>query len=228
MDCEAGYSSAVEEFYGTGAELGRPRLKVLRIHGSTSVKDHLVVERVISELYAPVYRFALSLAESESEAADLTQETFLILCRQHAQVREPDKIKSWLFTTLRRTFFRGLRRRNAHPEVELDPIRQQSSVEPMGPRSVDASAILSALSGLEEDARTVLQLFYIADLSYKEISTTLAIPIGTVMSRLSRAKERLKSALTEIGSPERSANARKTQGHLGGLTPAYERRSRGD
>jgi hypothetical protein len=57
------------------------------------LKNHLVIERVVSELYAPVYRFALVLAESETEAADLTQETFLILCRQYKQVREPEKVR---------------------------------------------------------------------------------------------------------------------------------------
>lgn len=168
----------------------------LGFQGSWAIplKNHLVIERIVSELYAPVYRFALVLAESETEAADLTQETFLILCRQYAQVREPDKIKSWLFTTLRRMFFRTLRKRQARPEVELDLQHQELAVDSVGARSVDASTVLNALSELEEDQRTVLELFYIADLSYKEISSTLKIPIGTVMSRLARAKERLRSA----------------------------------
>lgn len=175
------------------------------------LKNHLIIERVVSELYTPVYRFALVLAESETEAADLTQETFLILCRQYKQVREPEKVRSWLFTTLRRLFFRTLRRRQVQPEVELNPQHQEPSVEPTGPRAVDADTVLNALSELEEDHRTVLELFYIADLSYKEIASTLEIPIGTVMSRLARAKERLRSALTEIGWPERRANPRKAQ-----------------
>jgi RNA polymerase sigma-70 factor, ECF subfamily len=171
------------------------------------VKSRLVPERVISDLYVPVYRFALTLACSETEAADLTQETFLILCGQHEQVREPDKIKSWLFTTLRRTFFRTLRRRQAHPEVEFElKHHQQSAIDPTGPRSADVRVILSALFELEEDHRTALELFYIADLSYKEISSTLKIPIGTVMSRLSRGKERLRGILGEIDSARPPAN----------------------
>jgi RNA polymerase sigma-70 factor, ECF subfamily len=159
------------------------------------VKDHLVIERVVSELYAPVYRFALALAGSECEAADLTQETFLIFCRQHWQVREPDKVKSWLFTTLRRTFLRTVRRRHARAEIELTASQEHGAVDPVGPRSVDARVILSALSGLEEDHRSVLELFYMAELSYKEIATTLEVPLGTVMSRLSRAKDQLRAAL---------------------------------
>jgi RNA polymerase sigma-70 factor, ECF subfamily len=159
------------------------------------VKDHLVIERVVSELYGPVYRFALALAGSDSEAADLTQETFLIFCRQHWQVREPDKVKSWLFTTLRRTFLRTVRRRQTRAEVELTTSHDRGAVDPVGPRSVDAGVILKALSELEEDHRSVLELFYIGDLSYKEISTALEVPLGTVMSRLSRAKDQLRAAL---------------------------------
>ena len=185
----------------------------LAFEGSWAIplKNHPVIERVVSELYAPVYRFALVLAESETEAADLTQETFLVLCRQYKQVREPGRIKSWLFTTLRRMFFRTLRKRQARPEVELNLQHQELTVDPLGPRSVDASTILNALSELGEDQRTVVELFYIGDLSYKEISRTLKIPIGTVMSRLARAKERLRSALSEISSPERPANVRKSR-----------------
>jgi RNA polymerase sigma-70 factor, ECF subfamily len=160
------------------------------------VKDRLVLERVVSELYAPVYRFALALAESETEAADLTQETFLILCRQHEQVREPEKIKAWLFTTLRRTFLRLRRGRQARAEMELKPKHEPPTVDSAGERSADAGAVLSALSELEEGHRTVLELFYLGELSYKEISAALKIPVGTVMSRLSRGKERLRGALT--------------------------------
>ncbi|HYZ74756.1 MAG TPA: hypothetical protein VE641_16875 [Chthoniobacterales bacterium] len=66
----------------------------LGIRGSWTIplKNHCAIERVVSELYTPVYRFALVLAESETEAADLTQETFLILCQQYKQVREPEKL----------------------------------------------------------------------------------------------------------------------------------------
>ena len=193
------------------ATLLAPEALGFRGSWAISLKNHLAIERVVSELYAPVYRFALVLAESETEAADLTQETFLILCRQYGQVREPEKIKSWLFTTLRRMFFRTLRKRQARPEVELNPQHREPTVDPTGPRSADAGTILGALSQLEENQRTVLELFYLADLSYKEISSTLKIPIGTVMSRLARAKERLKSVLTERSSPERPANVRRSQ-----------------
>jgi RNA polymerase sigma-70 factor, ECF subfamily len=171
------------------------------------VKNRLVIEHVVSEFYMPLYRFALALAGSERDAADLTQETFLILCKHKDQVREPDKIKSWLFTTLRRTFLKTLQARRSRPEVELEPKHQAlSTVEPTAPRSVDAAAILNALCGLKEDYRVVLELFYLGDLSYQEIATALRIPVGTVMSRLARGKEQLRGVVTKVKLIERSSD----------------------
>ena len=76
---------------------------------SRLVRTNLDLESVVSELYAALYRFALALTRNETEAADLTQEAFLILAKQQAQVRDTRKIKSLLYTTLRRRFLNGLR-----------------------------------------------------------------------------------------------------------------------
>jgi RNA polymerase sigma-70 factor, ECF subfamily len=162
------------------------------------VPTELDLERIVSELYVPLYRFALALSRNEPQAADLTQETFLILAKQHGQVRDVTKIKSWLFTTLRREFLRGLRSQSSHPEVELKPEHQDELVADSGVlQASDAATVLEALSGVDESYRTVLELFYLADLSYKEIATSLDIPIGTVMSRLSRGKEQLRTLLAK-------------------------------
>ena len=62
------------------------------------------LQAIVSENYAALYRFGLALTKNESEAADLVQETFLILAKHQEQIREPERIKCWLFTTLRRQF----------------------------------------------------------------------------------------------------------------------------
>ena len=160
------------------------------------MRSELDLESIVSELYSPLYRFAFALSRNETQAADLTQETFLILAKQQAQVRDITKIKSWLFTTLRREFLRGLRSQSTHPEVELKPEHQDELVTDSEVlKASDAATVMEALAGVDESYRMVLELFYLSDLSYKEIATTLDVPIGTVMSRLSRARERLISLL---------------------------------
>jgi len=159
------------------------------------VAKKIDLQAIVSEHYAGLYRFGLALAKNENEAADLTQETFLILARHQEQIREPERIKCRLFTTLRREFLRKVRIHTAHPEVEFQP--EEHEVQAMDPsvlRSIDARIALAALQMVEESYRSALELFYLGDLSYKEISTTLDVPIGTVMSRLSRGKEQLRRA----------------------------------
>jgi len=168
------------------------------------VRTEIDLESIVSELYSSLYRFAFSLSRNETQAADLTQETFLILAKQQAQVRDITKIKSWLFTTLRREFLRGLRSQSTHPEVELKPEHQDELVADSGIlKASDAATVMEALAGVDESYRMVLELFYLADLSYKEIAATLDIPIGTVMSRLSRGKEQLRTLLTKTDSPNK-------------------------
>lgn len=154
------------------------------------------LQAIVSEHYAALYRFGLALAKNDNEAADLTQETFLILAKHQEKIREPESIKAWLFTTLRREFLRKIRTHAAHPEVELQPEQHEIPIiEPNALRSIDAKAALAALETVEESYRSALELFYLADLSYKEISAALGVPIGTVMSRLSRGKDQLRRAL---------------------------------
>ena len=168
------------------------------------MRTELDLERVVSDLYSPLYWFALALTRNESQAADLTQETFLILAKRHAHVRDVTKIKSWLFTTLRREFLRSLRTQSTHPEVELEPAHQDHLVtDPAMFQVADAATAMRALAQVDDGYRMVLELFYQADLSYKEIATTLDIPIGTVMSRLSRGKKQLRTLLAKTMPPDK-------------------------
>ena len=154
------------------------------------VAKKIDLQAIVSEYYAGLYRFGLALAKNESEAADLTQETFLILAKHEKQIREPERIKAWLFTTLRREFLRKIRIHTAHPEVEFQPEKHEiRPIKSDALRTIDGRTALAALAKIEERYRSAVELFYLADLSYKEISETLGVPIGTVMSRLSRGKE---------------------------------------
>jgi RNA polymerase sigma factor (sigma-70 family) len=162
----------------------------------STVARKINLQAIVSEHYAAVYRFGFALAKNESDAADLMQETFLSLAKHHEHVRDPERIRCWLFTTLRREFLRRVRTRAAHPEVQFRPEEHEiPAIRPGALRLIDAKEVFAALEQVDESYRSALKLFYRGDLSYKEISATLGVPIGTVMSRLSRGKEQLRRAL---------------------------------
>jgi len=150
-------------------------------------------EAIVSAYYKPLYRFGYSLAKNEHEAGDLAQQTFFIYAEKGANLRDPSKVKSWLFTTLYREFLRRRKKdaRMDHFEPEMLEVAG-GSVEPQVRRSLDGNLALEALAEVDEAYRNTLALFYIKDLSYKEIAETLDVPIGTIMSRLSRGKAQLR------------------------------------
>jgi RNA polymerase sigma-70 factor, ECF subfamily len=155
-------------------------------------------EKLVEDFYLPLYRFAFSLSRQESDAADLTQQTFLLWASKGHQLRDSSKVKTWLFTSLYREFLGRKRDRDRFVESEasLETIAQQSI-----PASVvdelDGQIVQSALHELEAIYRAPLTLFYLQQHSYKEIAEILEIPIGTVMSRISRGKDQLRKALTD-------------------------------
>jgi RNA polymerase sigma factor (sigma-70 family) len=160
------------------------------------VTHEIDLEAIVGRFYTSLYRFALSLTKNEAEAGDLTQQTFFILAQRSHQIRDTSKVKCWLFTTLRREFLRAIRIQSSHPHVEFCPeIHDGPSLSTDALRALDAKAVIDALSEIEPIYRTAVELFYLSELSYKEIAQALDIPIGTVMSRLSRGKEQLKAIL---------------------------------
>ena len=171
------------------------------------------VERLVNEHYEKLYRFGLSLARNEAEAADLTQQTFFKLAAKGGRIRDRSKAKSWLFTTLYREFL-ALKRHSSR-FVSVDSVAEgQSDTIPVETISVDTDAIsradagivLGALAEVREIYRAPLALFYIEDLGYREIAEVLDVPIGTVMSRLSRGKEELRRRLNAaVKLPHRDA-----------------------
>ncbi len=153
------------------------------------------LETVILQYYRQLYRYALTLTGHESDAADLTQQTAVKFARKYDDIREDGAIKSWLYTTLHREFLL-LRRRERHAvefqEIHLEPDPGYSSAQEL---RVDSRTAVETLAKMEEPHRSVLSLFYVEDLSYREISEILGVPAGTVMSRLSRAKDALRRLL---------------------------------
>jgi RNA polymerase sigma-70 factor (ECF subfamily) len=157
-------------------------------------------ESAVDRFYAGLYSFALSLARNEPEAWDLTHQTFSVWAKKSYQLREPSKLKSWLFRTLYREFLGSRRRQKRFPERELEVCHEElPPIASTVANDVDGKTIVQALQGLDEEHRAALTLFYLRDHSYREIAEVLDIPIGTVMSRLARGKQALREALREPG-----------------------------
>ena len=162
-------------------------------------------QQLVDRQYAPLFRFGLALAKSEAEAADLTQQTFFLWASKGHQLRDRSKAKSWLFTTLYREFLSRRRHEVRFPHVELDEVQEDDMSILPNRNGLDSATVVKALSEVEEPFRAVLSLFYLEQFSYREIAEMLELPIGTVMSRLSRGKGQLRRRLLN----KEQASARK-------------------
>jgi RNA polymerase sigma-70 factor (ECF subfamily) len=153
--------------------------------------------------YENLYRFALSLSGREAEACDLTQQTFYRWAQRGFQLRDRSKAKTWLFTTLYREFLGSQRRVTKYPHVEIDSVEHElPKLEASAVNEMDGHSVMEALQSLDEAYRVPLTLFYLQQHSYLEIAAMLEIPIGTVMSRLSRGKAQLRARLTQTENPQ--------------------------
>ena len=162
----------------------------------------LEFENLVKLYYRDLYRFGLSLTGNEADAADLTQETFYIWANKGDQLQKPASVKSWLFTTLHREFLKTHRRRN---RFSNEPIDEHTEDLPNVPADcaerIDSQTLLRIVGEIAEDFRAPLVLYYMEDLSYKEIADILALPLGTVQSRIARAKIQLLHRLSETTAP---------------------------
>jgi RNA polymerase sigma-70 factor (ECF subfamily) len=153
-----------------------------------------------------LYRLALRLTTDPSRAEDLVQDTVLKAFRSWQSFQPGTSIRSWLFTILRNTFINDYRRRQREPiPMDLDAaeslatFRAAEDEDPEGTyfnQIVDAK-VLEAIDALPEDFREVLVLSDVENMSYAEIARMLSLPVGTVKSRLFRARRLLQKALRD-------------------------------
>lgn len=162
--------------------------------------DELDPQNLVKEYYQVLYRFAYSLSRADSEAWDLTQQTYYLWVKKGHQLRDRSKVKTWLFTTLYHEFLAGRRKRERFVGEELH--EEQLAAPDTSPEAIDeldCSVVQAALLQLKEPYRAPLALFYLQSHSYKQIAEILDIPIGTVMSRISRAKLELRKLIVKSG-----------------------------
>ncbi len=148
---------------------------------------------LIEQYYQPLFNFAVRLSGTPEAALDLTQQTFYLALRKCGQLREPGCIKSWLFTILRRQFLQQRRHESKfrHHSIE-DCHAELPQVEAGDPTRLDLARMKDALADLHELYRVPLTLYYFEELSQRAIAAQLGVPVGTIMSRLSRGRHLMR------------------------------------
>ncbi len=165
-------------------------------------------ERVVEQYYEPLYKFAFSLARTEADACDLTQQTFYVWATKGHQLRDQNSAKTWLFTTLYRAFLQSRRREMRFPHEPLNEMDDQLPLTcPVMANDLDWEQVLEALGRVEENYQAAVALFYLQECSYREIAEILEVPVGTVKSRLERGLGQLKKILIQTSPSGRIGKA---------------------
>ncbi|MBI4500078.1 MAG: sigma-70 family RNA polymerase sigma factor [Gemmatimonadetes bacterium] len=151
-----------------------------------------------------IHRVALRLTRDATDAEDLTQDTMLKAFRSFHLYRPGSNIRAWLFTILRHTFFTQYRRRQRRPDVDdaemVDDFSLYRAVQEVDPEGrffeqIVDDTVLRAIDDLPDEFRETLVLSDVEGLRYDEIAEITAAPVGTVKSRLFRARKALQRRL---------------------------------
>ncbi|MEP6918939.1 MAG: sigma-70 family RNA polymerase sigma factor [Acidobacteriota bacterium] len=152
-----------------------------------------------------LYGTAVRLTRRPADAEDLVQDTYLKAFRSSAQFQRGTNLKAWLFTILHNTF-RNMRRHDGRNPVDVDsevvehapnPSSQHTPEQLLTRAALDAD-LQAALDALPEAFRQAVWLRDVEELSYAEIAGVLGVPVGTVMSRISRGRRALSERLAEV------------------------------
>jgi RNA polymerase sigma-70 factor, ECF subfamily len=160
-------------------------------------------EKLALPLVDPLYNFARWLSGDPDEARDLVQETFVKALRALGSFQEGTNFRAWMFRILRNAFLTsrtGLERRMTEQEDEAgleEAVVTLDTPESAVIRRADTEMVQQAIAKLAPNFREVLLLADIEEMKYQEVADTLGIPIGTVMSRLARARKQVREHIVQ-------------------------------
>jgi RNA polymerase sigma factor (sigma-70 family) len=163
-------------------------------------------EELAIPLFDSLYNFARWLAQNQNDAEDLVQETYLKAFRSFASFEPGTNFRAWIFQILKNTFLGSCskleRRMTLAMDSEEDLPPTSATPESMLMGRIAIEAVQSAIEQLPVIFREVILLSDVEDASYREIAEILSIPIGTVMSRLARARKMVRDSLRSThGAP---------------------------
>ena len=157
-----------------------------------------------------LYGYAMALTRNQADAEDLVQETYVRAIRGAESLRAGSNVKNWLFTILRNIRLNQLRQQRTAPkliELDADEGKTDIAIE----TSPDAYAhyvgktererVREAIQQLSSELREIILLREFEELTYREIANLLGCPIGTVMSRLARARSKLRTLISVSDAP---------------------------
>jgi RNA polymerase sigma-70 factor (ECF subfamily) len=183
-----------------GIKLPRTGFNLVWISGAGPQSDSF--EDLAMPLFDQLYNFARWLTQNREEAEDLVQETYAKALKGFSSFQLGTNFRAWMYRILRNTFLTSRTGLRAASTVSLDSEEDgpELAVENETPetilmRSSNSQLVQSAIDDLPVHYRETLLLCDVEEMSYREIAETLSIPIGTVMSRLSRARHTLRDHL---------------------------------
>lgn len=182
--------------------------------GNVSGLKNKDFEKLAVPLLEGLYNFACWLSGDADEARDLVQETFLKSLKGFSSFREGTNFRAWMFRILRNTFLTsrtGLERRNTQQEdedgfEEMAVSRETPEIALM--RRADTELVQAAIAQLAPSFQEVILLADLEEMKYQEIAETLDIPIGTVMSRLARARKQVRGYIVAALGERRTVGAK--------------------
>jgi RNA polymerase sigma-70 factor (ECF subfamily) len=159
-------------------------------------------EELAMPLFDSLYNFARWLVHNQNDAEDLVQETYLKALRGFGSFQRGTNFRAWMFQILRNTFLSSCSKleRRVTVAMDLEEDFPALSVTPITPESLliersDGDAVRCAIEQLPVILREVILLCDVEDASYREMAEILSIPIGTVMSRLARARKAVRKTV---------------------------------
>ncbi len=157
-------------------------------------------DALIARWHEPIWRFLRRLTGSDDAAADLAQDTWLRVLRGIAALRDPASLRPWLFGIARRAAMDRLRRQYTQA-VDADAVLDElPAPESDADLESELAALAGGMSALPLREREMLALFYLRELTIEQIAQLLAVPAGTVKSRLFRARQLLRNELKGANS----------------------------
>jgi RNA polymerase sigma factor (sigma-70 family) len=186
-------------------EMPEPRLQTRE-----ELEDELLVTRcllgeptafdeLIARWHTPLWKYARRLSSSSEQAADTVQEVWLRVIRGISRIRDSRRFRPWLFGIARRVLMDRLRAEYAQPiddAIDLSTIADEESDDAL---EYDIALMHEELARLPAVERDILVLFYLEELSLHELAEVFGIPVGTVKSRLFRARRLLRTKLLDKG-----------------------------